>query len=197
MDAGFGVPTSAMTVCAYGRDEADVIGLTYSGEVSVAAAKTFEAAFPQGEPIAVGRSCDLGSDDTWVVLSFRERRYVVSTQARGCPQVAELFTPDALPRRLSLAMARSWAVGGIPAVVYASPGMDERWMYDYFIGPQGWPSYRASCRFTTTSRMISRIAAAVGMASRAPTMPSRAVPTSAAITTTEPGTSTDFFITRG
>ncbi len=136
-DGGFAVPTTAMTVCAYARDEAGVIGLTYSGEVSVAAAREFESAFPQGEPIAVGRSCDLGSDDTWVVLSFRERRYVVSTQARGCPQVAELFAPDALPRRLSLAMTRPWAVGGIPAVVYASPGIDERWMYDYFIGPQG------------------------------------------------------------
>ncbi len=137
IDAEFGGPAGAMTVCAYGRDEADVIGLTYSGTISRRAAETFEAAFRRGEPIPVGRSCDLGSDDSWVVLILRERRYVVSTQALGCPQVAEVNTPDVLPVRLSLAMARPWAVGGIPAIVYASPGMDERWMYDYFIGPQG------------------------------------------------------------
>jgi hypothetical protein len=72
-----------------------------------------------------------------VVLSFRERRYVVSLQAGGCPQVADLQAPEAIARRLSIAMAKPWAVGGIPAIVYASPGPDERWMYDYFIGPQG------------------------------------------------------------
>jgi len=137
LDADFGGPASGMTVCAYARDETGVIGLTYSGVVSDAAAREFESAFDRGVPTPVGRTCDVGSDDSWVVLDFRERRYVVSTQARGCPQVAEVYAPDVLPRRLSLAMARPWAVGGIPAVVYASPGSHESWMYDYFIGPQG------------------------------------------------------------
>lgn len=137
VDGEFGGPARGMTVCAYARDEAGVIGLTYSGVVSDAAGLEFEAALSRGVPIPVGRSCDVGSDDSWVVLYFRERRYVVSTQARGCPQVAQLNAPDVLPRRLSRAIARPWAVGGIPAVVYASPGADESWMYDYFIGPQG------------------------------------------------------------
>ncbi|MBB3727874.1 pimeloyl-ACP methyl ester carboxylesterase [Nonomuraea dietziae] len=52
-------------------------------------------------------------------------------------------------------------------------------------------------RGSTTSRMISAIAAATGMASRAPTMPSRAPPNSAAITVTAGATSTERFITRG
>ena len=55
----------------------------------------------------------------------------------------------------------------------------------------------ASCRRMNTSRVISRIAAAVGMASSAPTTPSSAAPTRAAITVTAPGTSTDCDITRG
>ncbi|MDQ4053170.1 MAG: hypothetical protein M3237_10775 [Actinomycetota bacterium] len=137
IDADFGGPTRGMTVCAYARDDAGVIGLTYSGVVSDAAAREFEEAFDRGAPIPVGRGCDTGSDDSWVVLNFRERRYVVSTQARGCPQVADLDAPDVLPRRLSRDMADPWAVGGIPAVVYASPGTDVNWMHDYFIGPQG------------------------------------------------------------
>jgi drug/metabolite transporter (DMT)-like permease len=58
-------------------------------------------------------------------------------------------------------------------------------------------SYLVSCRRTNTSRVSIRIAAAVGMANRAPTTPSNAAPTSAAITVTAPGTSTDFDITRG
>lgn len=138
VDDDFGAPGGGMTVCAYARDEAGVIGLTYSGVVSDTATAAFEAALARREEaIPVGRSCDLGSDDSWVLLIVRDRQYVVSTQARGCPQVAELSAPDIPPRRLSLAMARPWAVGGIPAIVYASPGPDEQWMYDYFIGPQG------------------------------------------------------------
>ena len=57
--------------------------------------------------------------------------------------------------------------------------------------------YRASCRLMNTSRTISSIPAAVGIASSAPTTPSRAVPTSAAITVTAPGMSTDRDITCG
>ena len=56
---------------------------------------------------------------------------------------------------------------------------------------------RASCRRTKTSLVSMRIAAAVGIASRAPTTPSRAAPTRAAITVTAPGMSTAFDITRG
>ena len=58
-------------------------------------------------------------------------------------------------------------------------------------------SYRSSCCRTNTSRVSSRIAAAVGIASSAPTTPSRAAPTRAAMTVTAPGTSTDRAITRG
>jgi hypothetical protein len=50
---------------------------------------------------------------------------------------------------------------------------------------------------TTTSRITSSTAAAVGIASSAPTTPSSAAPTSAAITITAPGTSTERCITRG
>ena len=58
-------------------------------------------------------------------------------------------------------------------------------------------SQRASWRRMNTSRVSIRIAAAVGIASSAPTTPSSAAPTSAAITVTAPGMSTDFDITRG
>ncbi len=58
-------------------------------------------------------------------------------------------------------------------------------------------SQRASWRRMNTSRVSIRIAAAVGIASSAPTTPSRAAPTSAAMTVTAPGMSTDFDITRG
>ena len=57
--------------------------------------------------------------------------------------------------------------------------------------------YAVSWRRTKTSRTSIRIAAAVGMASSAPTTPSRAAPTSAAITMTAPGRSTERDITRG
>ena len=56
---------------------------------------------------------------------------------------------------------------------------------------------RASCRGRNTSRTISWIAAAVGIASSAPTTPSRPAPTSAATTISEPGMSTERAITRG
>jgi hypothetical protein len=135
--ADLGGPARGMAVCAYGRDESGVIGLTYAGVVSDEAAAAFVAAFSRGVPIPVGRACDLGSDDSWVVLATGNELYVVSPQGLGCPQVAGPDTPAVLPRRLSRAMARPWAVGGIPAVVHASPGPEEPWMYRYFIGPQG------------------------------------------------------------
>jgi hypothetical protein len=137
LENDFGGPDRGMTVCAYVRGESGVIGLTYSGVVPDVAGREFETAFSRSAAIPAGRSCDVGSDDSWVVLNFRERQYVVSLQAHGCPQIMEARVPGSLPRRLSLATARPWAVGGIPAAVYASPGTDERWMYDYFIGPQG------------------------------------------------------------
>ena len=56
---------------------------------------------------------------------------------------------------------------------------------------------RSSWRLRKTSLVSSRIAAAVGIASRAPTTPSSAAPTSAAITVTAPGMSTERDITRG
>jgi drug/metabolite transporter (DMT)-like permease len=59
------------------------------------------------------------------------------------------------------------------------------------------PDYRASCRLTHTSRTSRSTAAAVGMASRAPTTPSSAAPTRAAMTVSEPGISTERDITRG
>jgi drug/metabolite transporter (DMT)-like permease len=59
------------------------------------------------------------------------------------------------------------------------------------------PTQAAFCRRITTSRSTSRIAAAVGIASIAPTTPSSAAPMRAAMTVTEPGTSTERFITLG
>ena len=56
---------------------------------------------------------------------------------------------------------------------------------------------RSSWRRMKTSLVSIRRAAAVGMASSAPTTPSSAAPTSAAITVSAPGMSTAFDITRG
>ena len=126
----------------------------------------------------------------------RDRRRRVRLRDRGHQEaglaagVVRRAGRGAVRRDVGVGAARRAAAPGAAARWRADPGRRGR-------GQAGGADYRASCRLMNTSRVISRIAAAVGMASSAPTTPSREAPTRAAITVTAPGTSTDRDITRG
>jgi hypothetical protein len=127
----YGVGSDGITICVYRNEQP--VELTYSATLGEGAARAFESAYGRGEPLVnSGRSCDVGGEFNWVVLVVDGRTYVVSPTG-SCPNVDGPEGPMQLSRELS----QPWAVGGIRAVVSASAGVGEAWVYDLFIGPQG------------------------------------------------------------
>ena len=183
---GYGRPES-LEVCVYRRSDAGDLELAYGTVLGAEAARAFARAVGRAEP----RKMDCGDEPPfeWVTLQMTGTSYpnapvgVGGTQDMviGC-DVVEVGPGQTY--ELDEGVLDALRVEGLPAVLFD------------LIGPHGL-SQRASCRRMKTSRVSIRIAAAVGIASSAPTTPSRAAPTSAAITVTAPGMSTDFDITRG
>ena len=126
-DAGPG-----LTVCAY-LGEGAPIGLSYAATHGRSVARAFESAYRRAAPLDSDAGCEQRAELTWVVLLVEDRTYVVSTSRYGCLSVEG---PEG-PVRLTEDLARSWAVDGVPGVVYAAAGAGDQWVYDYFIGPQG------------------------------------------------------------
>jgi hypothetical protein len=139
---------ASMTVCAYRVEEGeDVTGgqtadLTYATTVDEDAAREYLEAMALGQP---GRDlCPTADYDEfeWVLLELNDaggrtlRRDVVHLACVAGVDVhgSSLTRLDLV--RLTPDMARPWAVGGIPAVVYGPTG-GKGVMIDGFIGPQG------------------------------------------------------------
>ena len=197
----------SMTVCAYRAEEGEDVtagqtaNLTYATTVDKDAAREYLEAMARGEP---GRDlCPTANYDQfeWVALELNDADG--RTIRRDVVHLACVAGVDVHAETLRGVEPGQTDPGHAPPVGGRRDPRGrlraDRWqgrMLDSFIGPQG-VSQRSSWLFTKTSRVSIRIAAAVGIASSAPTTPSSAAPTSAAITVTAPGMSTDLDITRG
>jgi hypothetical protein len=133
-------PTS-MIVCAYRAEEPGEATLTYASRIGPAAAKEYLHQVERAGP----------SEDQCPNLDYEENEWVVlelttddgrATDRHVVHFVCPGIDVDADSLRgletitLTSEMARPWAVGGIPAVIYGPTG-GKGGMLDSFIGPQG------------------------------------------------------------
>jgi hypothetical protein len=138
----------SMTVCAYRAEEGEDVSsgqtadLIYASTVDKDAARTYLEAMALGDP---GRDlCPTANYDEfeWVVLELNDaggrtiRRDVVHLACVAGVEVRGDSLKSVNLVRLTPDIARPWAVGGIPAVVYGPTG-GKGAMLDSFIGPQG------------------------------------------------------------
>jgi len=139
---------ASMTVCAYQAEEGEDVTsgqtaeLTYATTVDKVAAREYLEAMALGEP---GRDlCPTANYDQfeWVVLDLNDadgrtiRRDVVHLACVAGIDVHGSSLTSSNLVRLTPDIARPWAVGGIPAVVYGPTG-GKGAMLESFIGPQG------------------------------------------------------------
>jgi len=139
---------ASMTVCAYQAAEGEDVtsgqtaDLTYATTVDEDAAREYLEAMALGEP---GRDlCPTANYDQfeWVVLELNDadgrtlRRDVVHLACVAGVDVHGSSLTSVNLVRLTPDIARPWAVGGIPAVVYGPTG-GKGAMLESFIGPQG------------------------------------------------------------
>jgi hypothetical protein len=124
----------AVTVCAYHHDTpAEPLRLAYAVELPGSAGDRLAAALAAAPPVDL--DCSPGDGNSLVQLDVQSKAnpdlintYLVRTGSCFGIETGQSMTP------LTKEIAASWAVAGVPTVVYAS---GPSWIYDYFIGPQG------------------------------------------------------------
>jgi hypothetical protein len=141
VEGAAGLSPSRLTVCAYRREDAGQVRLSYAAERDDVAAETWLE-------IVRGRHDRLrcaSSEDgfEWVVLRFEGKgdfgpedvfqEMVLHLGGAGCPRL-QVDSGTALV--LTAPMVRPWATGGVPAVVYG-PNAGKGAMIESFIGPLG------------------------------------------------------------